>query len=494
MKKSAELQHLFDKNDTRGFFGAARAVYGPSSHGLAPLRSKDGSVLLKSNSKITFRWKEHFPELLNCDPVTDDSVLEQLPHFPPDRGLGSVPTIDEILGALSSMKNHKAAGPDNIPAEALKNGGDLLHLQIQQLISQIWVNERIPPDLRDGTIITIYKKKGDRADCGNYWGITLLSTTGKVLARVLATRLSHLAEGLLPETQCGFRPGRGTTDMIFSARQLQEKCMELRRPLYMGFIDFTKAFDSVKRELLWEILMRFGCPKKFVQILKLLHDDMSVTVAASGNTTEPFRVRSGVKQGCVIAPTLFSIFISAVLHLAQDHLPPGISINYRTDGGIFNLRRLKAQTKACVASIAELQYADDNVICALSEADLQATINAFFHAYARLGLAVNERKTQILYQPAPNSHEAPPNIQISGKNLETVEHFSYLGSHLSASANIDEEIQYRMRCASSSLGRLPAIVFDKRFALPYKAESVPGICSPHSSVWVGVLDNLSPSH
>ena len=241
-----------------------------------------------------------------------------------------------------------------------------MHLQIQQLISQIWVNERIPPDLRDGTIITIYKKKGDRADCGNYWGITLLSTTGKVLARVLATRLSHLAEGLLPETQCGFRPGRGTTDMIFSARQLQEKCMELRRPLYMGFIDFTKAFDSVKRELLWEILMRFGCPKKFVQILKLLHDDMSVTVAASGNTTEPFRVRSGVKQGCVIAPTLFSIFISAVLHLAQDHLPPGISINYRTDGGIFNLRRLKAQTKACVASIAELQYADDNVICALS--------------------------------------------------------------------------------------------------------------------------------
>ncbi|XP_064116539.1 uncharacterized protein LOC135222381 [Macrobrachium nipponense] len=129
--------------------------------------------------------------------------------------------------------------------------------------------------------------------------------------------------------------------MVFLARQLPEKCREQQKPLYMGFIDLTQAFDTVKRELLWEILSRYGCPTKFIKILRLLHDNTSVTVMANGSLTEPFKVKSGVKQGCVAAPTLFSIFITVVLHLTRDKLPPGISINYRKDGGIFNPNRLK---------------------------------------------------------------------------------------------------------------------------------------------------------
>ena len=396
---------MFDKNDTRGFFSATKAIYGPTSQGLAPLRTKDGTTLLKSNGDIITRWGEHFQELLNRNPITNANVLEQLPQLPTNNSLCLIPTIVEIRNAICSMKNNKAAGPDNIPAEALKNGGPLLHTQIYELVTKIWTSEIIPKDLRDGNIITIFKKKGDKADCGNYRGITLLSTTGKVLARVLATRLSEQAERMLPETQCGFRPARGTTDMIFTARQLQEKCQEQQKPLYMAFIDLTKAFDSVKRELLWDILIRFGCPIKFVKILKLLHDNMSVTVTANGATTEPFKVNSGVKQGCVIAPTLFSIFIAAVIHLTENNLPPGIHINYRTDGGVFNLSRLKARTKTRETSIMELQYADDNAICASNEADLQTAITAFSQAYTMLGLEINvkKRKSCISHPPTTKS-------------------------------------------------------------------------------------------
>ena len=323
------------------------------------------------------------------------------------------------------------------------------------------MHEEIPNDLINGIINIIYKKKGDRSICGNYRGITLLSVAGKILAKILTTRLIPLAEEILSESQCGFRPARGTTDMIFSARQLQEKCREQQKPLYMGFIDLTKAFDSVKRELLWEILSRYGCPPKFINILRLLHDDMSVTVMANGNFTEPFKVKSGVKQGCVAAPTLFSLFIAAVLHLIQDKLPPGISINYRTDGGIFNLSRLKARTKVNVNSVVELQYADDNVVCAQTENDLQMILNAFADAYSRLGLSINVGKTQVLYQPPPNEAiRVAPTIEINGENLETVDRFSYLGSHLSSNANIDDEVQYRLRCANSAFGKLRKRVFN----------------------------------
>ena len=114
--------------------------------------------------------------------------------------------------------------------------------------------------MRDAKIITLYKNKGDRSDCNNYRGISLLSIVGKVFARVVLARLQVLAERIYPESQCGFRAERSTVDMIFSVRQLQEKCREQQMPLYIAFIDLTKAFDLVSRKGLFQLLKKIGCP------------------------------------------------------------------------------------------------------------------------------------------------------------------------------------------------------------------------------------------
>lgn len=90
----------------------------------------------------------------------------------------------------------------------------------------------------------------------------------------------------------------------------------------------------------------------------------------------------------------------------------GISITYRTGGGIFNLSRLKARTKTSIPSLIELQYADDNAVCALEENNLQMIINVFAATYSRLGLSVNIPKTHVLFQPAPKQILLAPNIQI----------------------------------------------------------------------------------
>ena len=104
----------------------------------------------------------------------------------------------------------------------------------------------MPADVRDSTIAALFKNKGSRADCGNHRGISLLSTAGKILARIMLNRLiPSVAEKNLSESQCGFRRNRTTTEMIFTVRQIQEKCTEQNMCSYAVFITLTKAFDTV---------------------------------------------------------------------------------------------------------------------------------------------------------------------------------------------------------------------------------------------------------
>ena len=122
-------------------------------------------------------------------------------------------------------------------------------------------------------------------------------------------KLWVLAERIYPESHCGFKAKRATIDMIFSLRQLQEKCREQGKPLYVAFIDLAKAFDLVSRDGLFKILAKIGCPPTLLSIVKSFHDNMKGTVLFDGNTSDPFNIPRGVKQGCVLAPTLFGIFL-----------------------------------------------------------------------------------------------------------------------------------------------------------------------------------------
>ena len=117
--------------------------------------------------------------------------------------------------------------------------------------------------------------------------------------------------------------------MVFSLRQLQEKCIEQHMPLYIAFIDLTKAFDLVSRDGLFKVLPKIGCPLKLQSMFASFHTDTKGTVQFNGSSSEPFEIRSSVKQGCVLAPTLFGIFFGLLLKHAFDTATEGIYI--RTD-------------------------------------------------------------------------------------------------------------------------------------------------------------------
>ena len=152
--------------------------------------------------------------------------------------------------------------------------------------------------MRDANIVTLHKNKGDRSNCNNYRDISLLSVAGHFFARVALTRLQILTERTILESQCVFRTGRFTIYMMFSVRQLHEKCREQRRSLFIAFTDLTKAFYLVSRRELFNLLERIGCPPKLLSVISSFHNNMKGNVNYDGATSEPFQIcSSGVKQG-----------------------------------------------------------------------------------------------------------------------------------------------------------------------------------------------------
>ena len=137
----------------------------------------------------------------------------------------------------------------------------------------------------------------------------------------------------------------------------------------------------------------------------------------------------GVKQGCVLAPTLSSIIFSIVHREAKDDLPDGIYIRFRTDGSLFNRRRLLARTKTIEELITELLFADYCALLAHTEEALQHIVNRSSGAAKNFGLTISLKKTEVLYQPPPRVAYSPPHINIDGTNLNAVEHSTYLGRH-----------------------------------------------------------------
>ncbi|BHF68246.1 hypothetical protein SprV_0301127900 [Sparganum proliferum] len=254
--------------------------------------------------------------------------------------------------------------------------------------------------------------------------------------------------------------------MIFAARQLQEKCLEMRTHLYSTFVDLTKAFDTVNREGLWKIMQKFGCPEGFIQMVRQLRDGTMARVTDNGAVSEAFAVINGVKQGCVLAPTLFSLMLSAMLmdvYRDERPPPPGIRITYRTDGLLLNQRRMYFQSRISTTSVHELPFADDCALNTTSEAEMQRSMDLFSAACENFGLVINTQKTVVMHQPPPNSatHPKAPKISVNGTQLQVVENFPYLGSTLSHNTKIDDEVANRISKANQAFGRLQSTVWNR---------------------------------
>ena len=161
--------------------------------------------------------------------------------------------MSELQHTIKQLKSNKAPGPDSITAEMFKHGGYALHQKLLHLINDIISQRTTPSQLKLSEIITLFKK-GDRQECKNFRPISLLSHLYKLINQIIYNRISKSLIAALPNEQAAYQPGRNTIEMIQMMQQIIEKANEFQRNIAICFIDYTKAFDSVDQQKLWDAL------------------------------------------------------------------------------------------------------------------------------------------------------------------------------------------------------------------------------------------------
>ena len=176
--------------------------------------------MIKEPTLIKERWAQHFNQLLNRQSTISEDAIAVVPQRQVIKELDKPPTVDETIKAIKQLSSGKAPGEDGIPPEVYKYGGAELAAELTRLFKELWAEGEVPQDFKDALIIHLYKNKGDRRLCDNHRGIFLLSIAGKIFARVIVNRLTTQLGSTFPESQCGYRSGRGTTDMLFAATRI----------------------------------------------------------------------------------------------------------------------------------------------------------------------------------------------------------------------------------------------------------------------------------
>ena len=206
----AKIQLAVDCGHSKGMYEGIKT---------ASLKSKTGEVITDQSMQLQ-RWVEHYLELCSTLNIVTDTALNALPGLPVIEELDNTPTLGQLSIAIDGLSCGKAPEKDDIPPEVLKHGKQTIPHPLHEILCLCWEQGHIPQGMIDTNIVTLYKNKGDRSDCNNYRGISLLSIVGKVFIWVILTRLQSLPSQVYPESQCGFRAGRSTVDMIFSLCQL----------------------------------------------------------------------------------------------------------------------------------------------------------------------------------------------------------------------------------------------------------------------------------
>ena len=380
----------------------------------------------KDNTIGCEEWKEYFEELLvgteenrvNMEERSSNkggAVQEEL--------VGTQLEEHEVTEVIRGMKKNKAVGVDGIPMEAWMYGGDAVRKGLMEVLKQVWREGYIPKDWRSSIIVPLYKR-GEVNKVGNYRGISLLCSAYKIYAEIIRRRLEKIVEqkGLLPESQAGFRKGRSTLDNIFILDHLaqREDRDGKKDKVYAFFADLKAAFDNVDRGQLWKILREMGIDEELVRKVEEIYETTVAAVRTKDGLTEEFRVMKGVRQGCVLSPLLFSLYMADI----------GKVLKERGIGGI----------KLGKDRVWSLEYADDMVFLAKNREamlDMLDTIKRFLRR-RKMVLCTEKSKMMVYNKKGREKYER---WKWDNKEIEEVKQFKYLGFVCSRNGKYVEHVK-----------------------------------------------------
>lgn len=321
----------------------------------------------------------------------------------------------EVENVIKNLKNDKAFGNDGLQNEMFKYGMQELTPTLTNLFNSVLHSNDIPTQWLNSTI-TLLHKKGDRGDINNYRPISGMSLNYTIFSKCVYQRMKTTLNSHQPREQAGFRSGYSTTDHIHTINQIIEKSTEYQIPVYLVFIDFSKAFDTLEHNFIWEALLSQGVHEHYVHILSKIYKKSTAQIKTDKIGTK-FKVERGVRQGDPISPILFSATLEQIFRdLKWENY--GISINGE--------------------KLNNLRFADDIVLISNKAEDIQAMLTELSNQCKLRGLLINESKTRMM------TNRAPIPIYLERTPIEYVNDFTYLGQNISFMNREEKIIQQRI--------------------------------------------------
>lgn len=356
--------------------------------------------------------------------------------------------LSEVEHAVRKLKTGKATGIDALSAETLRCLDDVgLHV-LHHICQKIW-SSGIWPDEWSTSVFVPLHKKGSPANPDNYRLLSLISHSSKVMLYILQSRLESFIGWQISPEQAGFVKGRGTREQILNLRQIVEKAREHYFPVYICFVDYSKAFDNVRWPKLWEILLSMGVPQHLIFLIKQLYESNTARVRIDGYMSGQATTKKGVRQGCVLSPMLFNIYSEFVMRQVLDGWDGGVTI-----GG---------------TKISNLRFADDTTLIAASQGELLNLLNILEQHSAACGLSINYSKTKVMI--VDREHDNHPEITSVGR-CQVVQSFVYLGSLIDNSGGCEVEVRRRIQQARSAMTKLTKIWRDNNITKATKMSLV----------------------
>ena len=347
-------------------------------------------------------------------------------------------TLEEIRRNIGRLKNRKAPGVCGISGEMLKAGGDIVVEWMHKIVNTAWRSGKVPGDWRKALVIPVHKK-GSKLICKNYRGISLLSIPGKVYAKILDQKMRDITVGKILEEQGAFRKERSCTDQLFTVRMLSQKIIEKNKSMIMVCVDLEKAYDNVIRELMWQVMDEYGIRGSLAKAVKSMYVNCEACVNIKEGNSEWFPVKKGVRQGCVMSPWLFNVYMDRIVREAKERFSGGVKLEE--------------------SNVQFLLFADDLILVAEREEDVENNLNILDEVMAKWSMKVNWGKTKALVVKRGGGS---CNVSVKGEMVEEVKVMKYLGALFNEEGTCEDEIESRIGATGRTIGALRQEVVDRR--------------------------------
>ena len=379
--------------------------------------------------KILERWSEYISELYHDERGNKPPIMKNFDDPPIMK--------DEVRKAVKSMQKGKAAGPDTITVEMIESLDEFGIDMLTDFLNAIYDSGEIPSDLSKSIFIALPKKPG-ATECESHRAISLTSHITKILLKMLMARIRNKISPEIAEEQCGFVKDKGTRNAIYMLRTLTERAIEIQKDLNLCFIDYTKAFD----EEIMSILDSLNIDGKDLRIVRNIYWEQTAAMRIGNDLSAFQNIKRGVRPGCLLSPDLFPIYSEIIMRALEGM--PGIKV------GGYNMNNII--------------YADDTVLIADNENELQEMLDTVARESEKKCLSLNKKKTEVMVISKKNCTPTC-NIVMNGTVLKQVHKFNHLGSLITSDGRCINEIKRRMAQAKTSFQNMKSILTNKRLSL-----------------------------